>query len=143
MSYRIDKEYSWEMAHRISNHQGKCWNIHGHSYVCVVFLGRSGLDINGMVVDYYKLDIVMKPLIEELDHCCIVYTEDKLLCDIMTFIEPLNSKKMKFVLVPFETTAENIAKYIYDKVREKLDCVESVVVKETKKCGASYGIAEV
>lgn len=63
----ISKELSFEAAHMLSNYDGKCANLHGHSYhVCVEVIG----DIDpktGMVVDYNYL----KDYFERCDHAII------------------------------------------------------------------------
>ncbi len=46
----------------------------------------------------------------------------------------------KFKVVPFESTAENIAKYIFDRVYEKTPNVIKVEVWETPKCCATYEV---
>jgi 6-pyruvoyltetrahydropterin/6-carboxytetrahydropterin synthase len=132
------------MGHRISKHQGKCYSLHGHSYFCKVFLNSTDVNANGMVLDFYELDLVMKPIVEELDHSCMVYKEDKFLSVVMSpeHTRLAGERLMKVVWVDFETTAENIAKYLYDRLREKLNCVHEVCVWETQKGMASYKVNE-
>ena len=136
MSYRISKSYSWEMGHRISKHQGKCRSPHGHSYFCKIYLKSTDINTDGMVLDFYQLDLVMKPIIEELDHSFMIYDLDFIL------MEMFRMKDFKIVNVSFETTAENIAKYLYDRIREKINCVHEVCVWETRKGMASYKVNE-
>lgn len=69
----IGKEYAFEAAHQIPNHNGKCARLHGHSYRVIVELSgpimtNFGASDHGMVVDFYHLDEVVKPLIARLDH---------------------------------------------------------------------------
>ena len=71
---RISKEYSFEAAHRIPGHPGKCKRLHGHSYKAIIEVTDSvRMDPQkvqyGMVIDYDAIDAIMKPIIEErLDH---------------------------------------------------------------------------
>jgi 6-pyruvoyltetrahydropterin/6-carboxytetrahydropterin synthase len=102
---KIAKEFHWEMGHRLPEHFGKCKNIHGHSYRMIVELEGS-LNGNGMIMDYYDLKKLVAPVIEELDHAFMVYREDK---EIISFLESVKSKK---VIVGFQSTVENICKYI-------------------------------
>jgi 6-pyruvoyltetrahydropterin/6-carboxytetrahydropterin synthase len=107
---KIGKEFKWEMGHRLPEHFGQCKNIHGHSYKMLVeFEGE--LDENGMVIDYYDVEKIINPIIEQLDHAFLVNKDDKLTVD---FLEKLNSKK---VVVDFESTVENICKYLLTKIK--------------------------
>lgn len=107
---KIAKEFSWEMGHRLPFHKGKCRNLHGHSYKCMIeFTGDP--DVNGMVMDYYDVKNVIGTVIDELDHSFMVFKNDKELIDVL---EKLNSRK---VVVDFETTAENICNYLLNKVK--------------------------
>ena len=107
---KIGKEFKWEMGHRLPEHFGQCKNIHGHSYKMLVeFEGE--LDKNGMVIDYYDVEKIVDPIIEKLDHAFLVNKNDKLTIE---FLEKLNSKK---VVVDFESTAENICKYLLNKIK--------------------------
>lgn len=110
---RIAKEFSWEMGHRLTFHKGKCKNLHGHSYKCMIEISGTP-DSNGMVLDYYDLAKIVNPIIDELDHSIMVYNEDK---ELISALEMLNSRK---VVVNFETTAENICLYLIDKIKSAL-----------------------
>lgn len=106
---KIAKEFHWEMGHRLPEHFGLCKNIHGHSYRLIIeFEGE--LDEQGMVIDFYNVEKILTPIIDELDHAFMVKDDDNL---TLEFLERLNSKK---VVVGFFTTVENICKYISDKI---------------------------
>jgi 6-pyruvoyltetrahydropterin/6-carboxytetrahydropterin synthase len=98
------------MGHRLPEHFGKCKNIHGHTYRMIVELEGNVLD-SGMVMDYYDLKKIVLPIIEELDHAFMVYKEDK---EIIQFLDKLNSKK---VIVGFQSTVENICRYMLSKLK--------------------------
>ena len=106
---KIAKEFHWEMGHRLPEHFGLCKNIHGHSYKMIVeFEGE--LDEQGMVIDFYDVEKKIAPIIDELDHAFMVKDDDVIALD---FLEKLNSKK---IVVSFESTVENICKYISDQI---------------------------
>jgi 6-pyruvoyltetrahydropterin/6-carboxytetrahydropterin synthase len=76
---RITKRFTFEAAHRLPNHNGKCSRLHGHSYVLEVeLMGYPKLDDEtdseyGMVIDFSTLSAVVKTdIIELLDHRFIV-----------------------------------------------------------------------
>jgi len=106
---KIAKEFRWEMGHRLPDHFGKCKNIHGHSYKMLVeFSGE--LDKNGMIIDYYDVEKIISPVIEKLDHAFMVNKNDKV---VLEFLEKMDSKR---VVVEFESTAENICKYLLNEI---------------------------
>ena len=106
---KIAKEFHWEMGHRLPEHFGLCKNIHGHSYRMIIeFEGE--LDEQGMVIDFYDVEKKIAPIIDELDHAFMVKDDDVIALD---FLEKLNSKKN---VVSFESTVENICKYISDQI---------------------------
>lgn len=108
---KIGKEYTWEMGHRLPFHDGKCINLHGHSYRVLIEV-EGEPDDHGLLIDFYELDHIMKPLIEELDHSFMVNASDK------EMIEALNKLGVKQLKVDFHTTVENIGLFILGKLKE-------------------------
>jgi len=106
---KIAKEFRWEMGHRLPFHNGKCVNLHGHSYKMMVELSGEP-DNNGMVLDYYDVKNIIAPLVEELDHAFMVKSGDDKLLNLLV---EMNSKH---VVVPFDSTAENLCLYFLDKI---------------------------
>ena len=107
---KIAKEYNWEMGHRLPFHEGKCKNLHGHSYKCMVELNGEP-DANGMVLDYYDMKSIIQPIIDDLDHAFMVYEKDN---EVLEFLDKINSRK---VVVDFQSTAENICLYLLKKIK--------------------------
>jgi 6-pyruvoyltetrahydropterin/6-carboxytetrahydropterin synthase len=107
---KIAKEFTWEMGHRLPFHEGKCKNLHGHSYKCMIELSGKP-DSNGIVLDYYDVKKIVEPVFEEMDHSFMVWKGDKELIDVLI---KLNSR---MVVVDFQTTAENICLYLLDKIK--------------------------
>ena len=106
---KIAKEFHWEMGHRLPEHFGLCKNIHGHSYKMIVeFEGE--LDEQGMVIDFYNVEKKIAPIIDKLDHSFMVKDDDVIALD---FLEKIKKKK---IVVSFESTVENICKYISDQI---------------------------
>ncbi|MBM4174878.1 MAG: 6-carboxytetrahydropterin synthase [Ignavibacteria bacterium] len=105
---KVAKEYKWEMGHRLHFHDGRCKNLHGHSYKAI-FEFEGGLNENGMVIDFYEIDKIVNPIVDELDHAFLCHEED------IELLEVLTKLKSKTVIVKFPTTAENISKYLCDR----------------------------
>jgi 6-pyruvoyltetrahydropterin/6-carboxytetrahydropterin synthase len=110
---KIAKEFRWEMGHRLPEHFGACKNIHGHSYKMIVEI-EGDLNPLGMVMDYYDLKKVVGPLIDKLDHSFMVNENDSLVID---FLKSVKSKK---VVVGFQSTVENICKYVVQELNTGL-----------------------
>ncbi|AFN73796.1 6-pyruvoyl tetrahydrobiopterin synthase [Melioribacter roseus P3M-2] len=108
---KIAKEFKWEMGHRLPFHKGKCKNLHGHTYRCMVEIDGAP-DENGMVLDYYELKRIIDPIIEEMDHSFMVCSKDTELMNI------LKSLETKTVVVDFDSTAENICLYLLDRIKK-------------------------
>jgi len=108
---KIAKEYKWEMGHRLTFHTGKCKNLHGHSYKMRIEI-TGGIDKNGMILDYFVLDNIVNPIIDNLDHSVIVYKND---VDLLEMLKKLN---FRHVILENECTAENITNYLLEKLRD-------------------------
>ena len=63
-----------------------------------------------MVIDFYDIEKIVSPIIEKLDHAFMINKNDKVAID---FLEKMNSKK---VVVDFESTVENISKYLLEEI---------------------------
>jgi 6-pyruvoyltetrahydropterin/6-carboxytetrahydropterin synthase len=108
---KIAKEFHWEMGHRLPEHFGKCKNVHGHSYKMTVEIEGDVME-SGMVMDYYELSKIVKPIVEEMDHSFMVYKEDT---DIIQLLNKLNSKK---IIADCHSTVENICIYVMEKIKQ-------------------------
>ena len=97
-------------------------------------LEKSG-QTRGMIVDFGQLKNDVKWLADEFDHCLIM---EKGTLKAKT-MEALEEEKFKMILVEFRPTAENFAKYFYDRVRKMGYQVSFVKVYETPNNMAGYG----
>lgn len=93
----ISKEFTFDAAHHLHAYEGKCKNLHGHTYK--VIFGISGfLDERGLMMDFADLKQIWKEEIEIfLDH-----------------------RYLNETLPPMNTTAENMVVWIYEKMKEAL-----------------------
>lgn len=111
---KVTKSFTFDAAHFLPNHKGKCATMHGHTYRLEVTVVREngklmtdGSD-EGMVVDFYDLKtIVTTEIIDKLDH--------KVLNEVL----------------PFRTTAENMAVHIFGVLTDKLQS-SGVLVEKIK-----------
>ena len=119
----ITKTIRFEMAHVLSNYQGRCGNLHGHSYICnVTFtaedLKKDGNDAN-MIVDLKEVKDIANIVIDPMDHA---YAYNKNTTD--PYEQELIALELKWNkrVVAFETrtTAEQMSEYILNKINEIL-----------------------
>lgn len=67
----ILKEFDFDAAHYLPKYNGKCENMHGHTYKLVVKV-KGVPDHEGMVIDFIKLkNIVKQEVLSVLDHACL------------------------------------------------------------------------
>lgn len=117
---RIAKDFHWEMGHRLPFHAGACRNLHGHSYRMQVVV-EGTLDANGMVLDYFDLKEIVQPLVDRLDHAFLCDANDS---EMLGFFE---RNPLKYVVVPFTTTAENLAGWFAVQIAELLASYPNVL----------------
>ncbi len=107
---RITKIFSFEMAHALWNYQGKCKNIHGHSYKLHVTLSgkplnKPGDPEDGMLMDFGKLKKLIKyNLIDQFDHAFVINENSPLSEKIREMMIPFENVKR----VPYQPTSENL-----------------------------------
>ncbi len=158
--YEVTKSYRFEASHRLDGHDGKCARMHGHSYKVDVTVTSDGLvesltgdqSDEGMVRDFAKLDEVMKPVVDFIDHHIIVTPDQAADVRNQTEYSFVTQEDIVEIRV-MRTTAENLAKFFATAVREHLiedsrDRVEGrplvmnveVTVWETEKSRATVRI---
>lgn len=76
----VTKQYRTETGHRLTNYNGKCAHLHGHSYLweLTVYHCTRGAPANGMVVDFKDVKRAMKDVLEPLDHALVLGPDDPL-----------------------------------------------------------------
>lgn len=141
--FTITKEFKFEAAHRVDGHPARCFNLHGHSYRVLVTLSAEELDGMEMVTDFSNLKAVAEPLFDSFDHAFLYNTSAK---DPFEHELAAVCKKYHNRIVEWNQrfTAENMAKFFYDKLNSLLSNVEiplhvaEVTVYETAKNCATY-----
>ncbi|MCL3780207.1 6-carboxytetrahydropterin synthase QueD [Prolixibacteraceae bacterium JC049] len=118
---RLTKQYDFEMAHALYNYDGRCRNVHGHSYkLSVTIIGEPLKDDthpkNGMVMDFGDLKkIVQEDIVDSLDHALVTYKDapqDKLL--------ELGVMYERYHVFDFQPTSENLVIYIAEQIQKAL-----------------------
>jgi 6-pyruvoyltetrahydropterin/6-carboxytetrahydropterin synthase len=113
----IWREFRFEAAHRLPNtpENHKCSRLHGHSYVVQVHVAGEPDSRTGMVMDFADIKAAFRPLLEQLDH---YYLNE---------VEGLDNP-----------TSENLARWIWDRLKPALPALCRVVICETCTTGCIY-----
>lgn len=115
--FKIVKEFSFDMAHMLDGHDGKCQNLHGHTYkLQVEVTGNLHLEgaKRGMVMDYSDLKALVKQhILDPMDHAFIYDLQSDKETKVAQLLMDLDSKVYG---IPSRTTAEEMAKYMFEKL---------------------------
>jgi len=122
---KIEKKYHFYAAHRNEYLEGKCQNLHGHTYYVHVQLAFSETDESGVTMLFESIDDIIDPIIKTLDHSTLVHEKDS---DLVKAVDILNSKRVVF---PHPTSAEHLAKYLFDQIAGSNLPVKEVRLQET------------
>ncbi len=138
--YGLKTESSFDAAHFLTDYHGKCENLHGHRWRVVAYLAQEKLWNEGthkdMVIDFGEFKHVLRELTEELDHSFIV-EEGSLMPGTLACLE---KEGFALSMMPFRTTAENLARYFYDRMADSGLSISRVEVYETpNNCAIYYG----
>jgi 6-pyruvoyltetrahydropterin/6-carboxytetrahydropterin synthase len=110
MSMTIAQELRFEAAHHLprtpTGH--KCRRVHGHSFVCELHVTGEVDPESGWVQDFDTLNSAFAPLHDTLDH------------HLLNEIEGLDNP-----------TSENLAQWIWTRLKPKLPGLSSIVIHET------------
>ena len=110
MKLELRKTFQFEAAHLLPNlpESHKCRRLHGHSFKAeIVVAGESDPKL-GWVMDYADISAAFKPLWEQLDH--------RYLNEVRGLENP---------------TSENVAVWIWERLKPALPQLTEVVVAET------------
>lgn len=136
--YGLKTESSFDAAHFLTDYHGKCENLHGHRWRVVAYLAVVDLQAEGhhkgMVIDFADFKHALRDLTEELDHSFVV-EEGSLMDKTLACLE---EEGFSLSIVPFRTTAENLARYFADRLAAQGFPVSQIDVYETPNNCAIY-----
>jgi 6-pyruvoyltetrahydropterin/6-carboxytetrahydropterin synthase len=119
----IKKTFSFDAAHFLKDYDGKCANMHGHTWHGEVCLNCEEVGADGMVVDFGVVKNMIDGLVAMLDH-----------------------KIINAVLPEINPTCENIAKWFYGEIESRMELfnfynrvgIERITIQETDGNACDY-----
>ncbi|MBC7439159.1 MAG: 6-carboxytetrahydropterin synthase [Flavobacterium sp.] len=140
---RITKQFSFETGHALYGYDGKCKNVHGHSYkLSVTVIGTPIFDRNnvkfGMVIDFSDLkSIVKEEIVDHFDHATVFNQTTPHL----ELANELKARGHHVILVDYQPTSENMVVDFAQKIKNRLpDSVRlfSLKLQETETSFAEW-----
>lgn len=119
---RITKQFSFETGHALYGYDGKCKNVHGHSYkLSVTVIGKPISDNTnvkfGMVIDFSDLKkIVKEEVVDAFDHAT-VFNKNTPHVELAAELE---SRGHHVILVDYQPTSENMVTDFAQKIKSRL-----------------------
>lgn len=119
---RITKEFTFETGHALYGYDGKCRNVHGHSYqLAVTIIGKPietpGEVKLGMVMDFGDLKkIVKEEIVDPFDHATIFNKNTP----HVALANTLATEGHKVILADYQPTSENMVLDFASKIKTRL-----------------------
>jgi 6-pyruvoyltetrahydropterin/6-carboxytetrahydropterin synthase len=111
---RVRRRFTFEAAHRLPRHPGKCRDLHGHAYELIVSVERPVDPDSGMAIDFGDLKkVVREEIVSVVDHKCM-----------NDFME--------------NPTAEEMAVWMWNRLVGVLPGLVEVELHETRNCSVVY-----
>ena len=136
--YQLKTECDFDSAHFLADYHGKCENLHGHRWHVVAYISSEDLGASGtqrsMVLDFGEFKRVVREECARLDHTFLV--EEGTLKPAT--VEALEGEGFSLTILPFRTTAENLAHYLYERLVARGLPISQVDCNETPLNCASY-----
>ncbi len=135
----IAKEIKFEAAHVLSDYNGPCANLHGHSYMGVVSIDAPVNEKTHMVVDFNNI----KRVVDDYDHA-IIFSKDSIR---NTFEKELYElvmmhNKKAIVIRDGKCTAEDISMQMARDISSYYGCKARVILRETSSSEVNTGWVE-
>ena len=122
--FEVMIERNFSSAHQLRGYKGKCENLHGHNYKIEIYARGRELDNIGLLVDFGELKDAADEVVQYLDH--------------------RNINELPPFDVELNPSAENLARYILERVSSRVgdDRVQVYKVRcfETPTSVATYQV---
>ena len=119
--FELMVETTFSAAHQLKGYKGKCERLHGHNWKVQVHVIAEKLNEIDIAIDFHELKSLTNEVVSALDH------------SILNEIFPFTEKN---------PSSENIAKWVYDSLRKKIENetiqLSAVTVWESENASATY-----
>ncbi|WP_298319902.1 6-carboxytetrahydropterin synthase [uncultured Aquimarina sp.] len=140
---RITKQFSFETGHALYGYDGKCKNVHGHSYkLSVTVIGSPITDTShvklGMVIDFGDLKKIVKEDIEDVFDHATVFNKNT---PHIELARELEKRGHNVILVDYQPTSENMVIDFAKKIKARLPeniRLHSLKLQETETSFAEW-----
>ncbi len=131
----VTKAVTFDAAHILTNHNGLCKNLHGHTYRVEADVTTTDASAD-MVIDFKDLKTLLnKEICDVFDHAFIYNTTSEGEKEIA---EVGARHGLRVVPIPFRSTAENLARLFFDRLAPQIPGLSAVRVWETPSNRAEY-----
>ncbi|MFB0902968.1 MAG: 6-carboxytetrahydropterin synthase [Nonlabens sp.] len=144
---RITKEFTFETGHALYGYDGKCRNVHGHSYKLAVTVIGSPIDEvghvkHGMVIDFTDLKkIIKEEIVEPFDHATVFNKNTP----HVELAKELSDRGHDVILVDYQPTSEMMIIDFADKIQKRLPdniLLHCLRLRETETSYAEWHAAD-
>ena len=119
---RITKQFNFETGHALYGYDGKCRNVHGHSYkLSVTVVGKPITEVEnvklGMVIDFGDLKkIVKEEIVDKFDHATVFNKNTP----HVELAKELTDRGHNVILADYQPTSENMVIDFASKIKARL-----------------------
>lgn len=137
---RITKQFFFETGHALHGYDGKCKNVHGHSYQLDVTVIGKPISVDnhvkkGMVIDFGDLKAIVKNEIVDLfDHATVFNQKTP----HVELAKELESRGHKVLLVDYQPTSEMMLIDFAERINNKLPSEIKLHSLKLRETGTSY-----
>ncbi|HLA00534.1 MAG TPA: 6-carboxytetrahydropterin synthase QueD [Thermodesulfovibrionales bacterium] len=119
--FELMVETTFSAAHQLKGYRGKCERLHGHNWKVQVHVIAEKLNEIDIAIDFHEMKSLTNEVVSALDH------------SVLNEIFPFTEKN---------PSSENIAKWVYDSLRKKIQNetiqLSAVTVWESENASATY-----
>ena len=137
---RITKQFNFETGHALYGYDGKCRNVHGHSYkLSVTVIGIPISDTSnvkfGMVIDFKDLkDIVESEIVDKFDHSTVFNKNTP----HIELARELEKRGHSVILVDYQPTSEMMIIDFAEKIKARLPKTIELHSLKLRETGTSH-----
>ncbi len=144
---RITKQFNFETGHALYGYDGKCKNVHGHSYKLSVTVSGKPISDNtnvkfGMVIDFGDLKkIVKEEIVDVFDHATVFNKNTP----HIELAAELKNRGHHIILVDYQPTSEMMVIDFAKKIKDRLPStihLHSIKLQETETSFAEWFASE-